>query len=1525
MDNLTTTSLGGGAGGNSKDDLFLSAGGSGGRAASGGSSSTSSSALITSSSSHTASSGGGISVSTVGASSAVSSGGGSTAASGGSGTGGRTKVGGGFYGVPSGFICDGGEESREGGLGPVTVSTVTKTSHNSGGSGEMMRGSSSAATYSPGPKEKKSMTTMASSFSEVFDESSSTNSSPEYNRKEYESEIRARLQSASPKASWTELDDVKRLLRGGNHSTSTSPAQSPNNTLPIPKKASVETRTMSESSSTDQYGSIWSGGMSSSYGYNTNPNNLSTNSTLYQSGVQNNLTLSSPPVNSGLSASSTVPVYGVQNNLSSSSSAVLSPTGTSPQIVYGVQKNVSNAGISTTTVRPTSLTNDEASGKDFKFILIEKENAPVKKETERLIMTKDTGKQFMAAAPSATFASYSEDSLKREKQKLSSSTVDEGTDAKSATLKVATKDKATYAEIRKDESGFGFCSCCSWWKWLLGLLLSLLLLFGLLFGLIALGEEVKRLKNRVDALEAITSSASASSSRLSASSGINIIDPLDSTNTDRSSSGFIRSDNGIILGAAGPGGGAGGDSGQDSAALQRAVQHLVRAELRSDAVRETLAYSLKGAKGEPGTKGDPGPLGPKGDSGFPGLPGPHGQMGHPGVDGSRGPKGSAGNVCFSSASLFFEDTRKEKNKEKTQLGLLSNQVNQVPRDHQARGAGRDRWAPAERLDHLVLERKETKDLKVRQDVLVLLVLLDLWGRKVLLVQRASPVKRELQEQKVNRDNLDHKALLDQRDLQELEVNRDHLVKSSLQLVQILWPFLDHQGQLGLQVLLDPLVCLVQLALLESQDKLVLKENVERKENKEKMERKEIEENLVNLESVSHVQNLSVRPKLKQWLDVLDHQDLQGLPEHLVLTVPLVRLNLVPQDAEVLLESQVLGYLEPQERKERKENLAALCLHQKPSLLDHQDLLDPLASRVQQVNKDHEVTKVNQVNQVFQDVQGIKVLGSQVSLDPGDLLAHKVQKAQMAQMALKVHQAQRAHKGHKDLKDFAFIKNTANLHTMYMFLTGDAGVPGVSVGGSSRPGPPGPPGPPGAPGRDGSGSGSADVGQYIAEYLQSGGIRQYLAGHPGAPGAPGAPGVPGAPGAPGAPGSSGSSGDGLVDDVANRVIDYIQSPGRGYDRTPGTPGPPGPPGPPGSISVNDIINLLQREDVRRYITGPPGPPGPPASPGRSSNYGFNTQEVAERVLSLLSERGMVGVPGPPGPPGPPGNSLSIAGRQGPPGLPGVPGPQGPPGPAGPPGTRLGYHINSDIQDYLQSVAFRGPPGPPGPPGPEGPPGPISGLVSYTDHANKEMLKAERQDYVTSDGIRRAMFGLPGPPGPPGPPGHKGEPGVLSAGDWNLDTGDYSNMALRVTDYIKSHDLLRDVVRDSERVAQGPPGPPGPPGTPGHSRWVGSRENAMDVVKYIKSQGLLHEQAIQGPQGPPGPPGPPGYTRWLGSHGNATDLVEYIRSAHGVIVGPPGRPGQKGDMGFPGPKGERGEFTEMTKRRRRRDVGMREPRH
>ncbi|KAF0037843.1 hypothetical protein F2P81_010717 [Scophthalmus maximus] len=922
---------------------------------------------------------GGVSITTVGASSAEGS-----AASGGSGAGFRAAGGGGgSYGMSSGLASGARDGKRDGGL--VAVSTVTKTSYSSGGSGEAKRGSSSAVTHSPAFKERKSMSGLAAALPDVFDGTSIGTSS---------SATRGRAQSR------------------------------------------------------DQYGSIWPGGVSSSYSYNTIPNNLSTTtSTLYQSGVQNNRTLSSPYVNSGFSAGSTV--YGVQNNLAGTGPTALSPTGASAQIVYGVQKNASGAGIGTTTVRPSSPTADEAMGKDFKFVLIEKENAPLKKETERLVVTKDTGKQFMSAAP------------------------------------------AMASEIKEDESGFGCFSCCSWWKWLLGLLLSLLLLLGLLFGLIALAEEVKRLKNRVDALEAITGTASARSSRLSASSGAtNIVDPLDSLYFDRSSSGstLTRSDNTINLGAAGPGGDAGSGPRQDGAALQRTVQNLVRAELRSDAVRDTL----KGERGEPGPKGDSGGLGQKG-----------------------------------------------------------------------------------------------KDLKVTKDIPVPPVLLDLTGQKVTEEVQGCQEPKESSERgdrvdrQVNQDNLDNKAQLDQRELKGLQVplgfkdpqasleiqdtlvlkvNLVRLVKSSLQWALILWPSLDLRVPLGLRALPGPLVCLVPLALLVSQDNLV--------------------------------------------------------------------------------------------------------------------------------TEDHKVTKENQVNQVF---QGKQLLVCEQLVDQVDF-----------------------------------------------YISHD-------------------------------------------DPLQ----REYLAGPPGPPGPAGAP---------------GNTGDGLVDDVTNRVVAYIQGSGGGYDRT---PGPPGPPGPPGAISVNDIINILQR------------------------------------------------------------------------------------------------------------VTFRGSPGPPGPPGPEGPPGKMRGLVSYAEQANRESITAERQGF-DGGAVRGAMLGHPGLPGPPGPPGHKGEPGAsgAGAGAWNLDSGDYSTMAVRVTDYIKSHGLLRDVLRDSERVVQGPPGPPGLPGIPGQSQWVSSRENVVDVVEYLKSRGVLHDivrehnsRIFQGPQGPPGPPGPPGYSRPFGSYGNATALLEYIKT-HGLLHDTKGSHGERVVQGPPGPAGPPG---------------------
>ncbi|TNN77878.1 hypothetical protein EYF80_011935 [Liparis tanakae] len=399
----------------------------------------------------------------------------------------------------------------------------------------------------------------------------------------------------------------------------------------------------------------------------------------------------------------------------------------------------------------------------------------------------------------------------------------------------------------------------------------------------------------------------------------------------------------------------------------------------------------------------------------------------------------------------------------------------------------------------------------------------------------------------------------------------------------------------------------------------------------------------------------------------------------------------------------------------------------------------------------------------------------------------------------------------------------------------------------------------------------------------GDIRQYLAGPAGPPGPPG---------------PTGSGGDRPVEDLANQVLAYVQS--RGYD---GTSGPAGPPGPPGTISVNDIVNLLQREDVRRYLAGTAGPPGPPGAPGLGSN-GFNPQEVADRVLTLMSERGVVGAPGPPGLPGPPGHVVSSekedknADISHPldtkPLLRGLLVPLAHKVHLAQPGHPAHQALGTtSAQTFVTTcrvsltddcTSFRGLPGPPGPRGPEGTSGGTQGLVSYAEHAHRERLRAEQQQHrlsgqFTEDGERDDMFGPPGRPGPAGPQGHKGEPGIPSARYGSLEPGDFSNMAVQVTDYIKSRGLLHDIVREyNSRVFQGPPGPPGPAGPPGHSRWSGSSGNATDLLGYIKSHGLLRDvdRNHNELQGPPGPPGPPGHSRLFGVDANVTDLVEYMKS-------------------------------------------------
>ncbi|ELK35586.1 Collagen alpha-1(XVII) chain [Myotis davidii] len=402
--------------------------------------------------------------------------------------------------------------------------------------------------------EKQSLTHGSSGY--INSRSSSGNSSPEYPRKEFESEIRVRLQSASPSTRWTELDEVKRLVKG-SRSASASPTRNSSHTLPIPKKGTVETKTVSSQSVSGTYDAtildanlpshMWSSTLPTGSSMGTYHNNMTThsssllNTNAYSSGsvfgVPNNMASCSPTLHPGISTCSSV--FGMQNNLAPSSSALSHGMATT-STAYGMKKNVPQSpavvstGVSTSAACTTSVQNDELLHKDCKFLILEKDNAPAKKEMELLIMNKDSGKVFTASPASVA----AKDTLKKEKQAAYTTDTKLILDTNGDVKTVSTKGKVTSTDIHgygydhhngvgggKGGGGGGgagggvgagpwgaapaWCpcsSCCSWWKWLLGLLLTWLLLLGLLFGLIALAEEVRKLKARVDELERTRSS-----------------------------------------------------------------------------------------------------------------------------------------------------------------------------------------------------------------------------------------------------------------------------------------------------------------------------------------------------------------------------------------------------------------------------------------------------------------------------------------------------------------------------------------------------------------------------------------------------------------------------------------------------------------------------------------------------------------------------------------------------------------------------------------------------------------------------------------------------------------------------------------------------------------------------------------------------------------------------------------------------------------------------------------------------------
>uniref|UniRef100_A0A4W4H057 Uncharacterized protein n=1 Tax=Electrophorus electricus TaxID=8005 RepID=A0A4W4H057_ELEEL len=212
-------------------------------------------------------------------------------------------------------------------------------------------------------------------------------------------EIRARLQSASPSTRWTELDDVKKLLKG-SRSSSSSPPRSPTNTLPIPKKASVDTHL--ESHSGDTY---------------IHPSNARS-STPKRSKKQWTIHFTSKVL---LFCGLAILVYGMQNNLATSGGAALIAHGLSAgtgerESQQSLHSEVMGQGAS---VPSSPGPADDVFAKDYKFMLLEKENTPAKKESERLVMSKNSGKQFTSTTSANGLSSFSEDSLKREKKMIS--------------------------------------------------------------------------------------------------------------------------------------------------------------------------------------------------------------------------------------------------------------------------------------------------------------------------------------------------------------------------------------------------------------------------------------------------------------------------------------------------------------------------------------------------------------------------------------------------------------------------------------------------------------------------------------------------------------------------------------------------------------------------------------------------------------------------------------------------------------------------------------------------------------------------------------------------------------------------------------------------------------------------------------------------------------------------------------------------------------------------------------------------
>uniref|UniRef100_A0A8C5GAX9 Fibrillar collagen NC1 domain-containing protein n=1 Tax=Gouania willdenowi TaxID=441366 RepID=A0A8C5GAX9_GOUWI len=437
--------------------------------------------------------------------------------------------------------------------------------------------------------------------------------------------------------------------------------------------------------------------------------------------------------------------------------------------------------------------------------------------------------------------------------------------------------------------------------------------------------------------------------------------------------------------------------------------------------------------------------------------------------------------------------------------------------------------------------------------------------------------------------------------------------------------------------------------------------------------------------------------------------------------------------------------------------------------------------------------------------------------------------------------------------------------------GEQGLPGAAgkegaKGSPGERGPAGPAGPTGLPGRSGPQGPPGPAGE------KGGPGEKGPQGPAGRDGIQGPVGLPGPGGPPGPPGEDGDKGaDGEPGPRGQQGM-FGQ---KGDEGSRGFPGPPGPvglqglPGPPGEKGETGDVGQMGPPGPPgpRGPSGPPGADGPQGPPGGIGNPGAVGEKVGISNICLYhlplftgprgergekGEGGPAGAAGPPGPKGPPGDDgpkgspvsstqrshtqwnigldgpAGDKGDDGEAGQPGSPGPTGESGPAGPPGKRgphgpAGPEGRQGEKGAKGESGMEGPPGKTGPVGPQGSPG----------KPGSEGLR----------GIPGAVGeqGLPGAPGPDGPPGPMGPPGLPGL---KGDSGVKGE---------KGHPGLIGLIGPpGEQGEKGDRGLPGPSGSSGPKGDYG----APGPKGAKGSTGQTGPKGESGQLGPPGPPGPPG---------------------------------------------------------------------